>query len=66
MKSPLEKQGESDEERIKRLLSFGSIQECVIEANYWVAGYIREDWDLEPLSVATELLTRAQQLLGGL
>lgn len=63
MKSPLEQKGESEEKRIKRLLTSGTVLECATEANYWVNEYIRDDYDLEPLCTATELFDRVISLL---
>ena len=64
MISPLFRLHESDEQRIVRLLQVGSIQECVIEANYWLHYHMTSDsGELEPVVTAMRLLDHAQELL---
>lgn len=66
-RSPLARPGESDEDRVKRLLSAtheGAANDCLTEANYWSVYYINvERVDLEPILTTISLTEHAQSLI---
>ena len=58
------KAGETDEERLGRVLKTGTTKECLHEALYWLAYYVdNDDCDLEPVSTAQQLIEHALSLL---
>lgn len=62
--SPLARSGESDEDRIKRILKEGTAKDCLAEANYWLEFYLNvENAELEPVSTAMALNERAASLI---
>ncbi|GCE22453.1 hypothetical protein [Dictyobacter kobayashii] len=59
--SPLQREGEDNEERIARLLRSGSVHELILEAHYWLGYYQwHEDAD-EALPTAMLLLECASE-----
>jgi hypothetical protein len=60
--SPQARSGETEEQRIQRLLQEGTREQCTQEALYWLNYYMEVGEELEPVSTAQELLGRVLSL----
>ncbi|GER91151.1 hypothetical protein KDW_53130 [Dictyobacter vulcani] len=59
--SPLQKEGEDNEERIARLLRTGSVRDLITEAHFWLGYYQWHEDATEALPIAMSLLECASE-----